>query len=189
MKFNYIQNVNCSFSVVESCLTLWNPMDWSKPGFPVLLYLPEFAQTHVIWVSGAIQPSHPLLSLSLGFNLSQHQGLLQWVSQLLASGGQIIRASASVLPVGCFERTALKYVYYLGWKRSPAQAGCMRQVLEPGALGRPRGIEWRGRWEQGLGWGIHVNPWLIHVNVWQKSLQYCKVISLQLLKINGKKIK
>ena len=37
------------------------------------------------------------------------------------------------------------------------------------------------------GWGTHVNPWLIHVNVWQKPLQYCKVISLQLIKINGKK--
>ena len=36
-------------------------------------------------------------------------------------------------------------------------------------------------------WGAHVNPWLIHVNVWQKPLQYCKVISLQLIKINGKK--
>ena len=46
-------------------------------------------------------------------------------------------------------------------------------------------------WEdpEGLGWGIHVNPWLIHVNVWQKPLQYCKVISLQLIKINGKKKK
>ena len=41
----------------------------------------------------------------------------------------------------------------------------MRQVLGPGALGRPRGIGLRGRWEGGLGWGIHVNPWLIHVNV------------------------
>ena len=39
----------------------------------------------------------------------------------------------------------------------------------------------------GLGWGTHVNPWLIHVNVWQKPLQYCEVISLQLIKINGKK--
>ena len=67
--------------------------------------------------------------------------------------------------VGCFERTASKHVYYLGWNRSPAQAGCMRQVLGPGALGRPRGIRWRGKWEGGSGWGIHVNPWLIHVNV------------------------
>ena len=39
----------------------------------------------------------------------------------------------------------------------------------------------------GSGWGTHISPWLIHVNVWQKPLQYCKVISLQLLKINGKK--
>ena len=46
---------------------------------------------------------------------------------------------------------------------------------------------WRGRREGGSGWGAHVNPWLIHVNVWQKPLQYCKVISLQLIKINGKK--
>ena len=42
--------------------------------------------------------------------------------------------------VGCFKRTALKHVYYLGWNRSPAQVGCMRQVLRPGALGRPSGI-------------------------------------------------
>ena len=41
----------------------------------------------------------------------------------------------------------------------------MRQVLGPGALGKPRGIRWRGRWEGGSGWGTHVNPWLIHVNV------------------------
>ena len=91
--------------------------------------------------------------------------------------------------VGCFKRTALKQVYYQGWNRSPAQVGCMRQVLGPGALGRPRGIGWGGRWEGGSGWLTHVNPWLIHVNVWEKPLQYCKVISLQLIKINEKKSK
>ena len=62
------------------------------------------------------------------------------------------------------------------------QVGCMRQVLGPGALGRPRGIGWRGRWEGGSGWVTHVNPWLIHVSIWQNPLQYCKVISLQLIK-------
>ena len=62
----------------------------------------------------------------------------------------------------------------------------MRQVLRAGALGRPRGMGWRGRWEGGREWGTHVNPWLVHVNVWQKPLQYCKVISLQIIKINGK---
>ena len=90
--------------------------------------------------------------------------------------------------VGCFERTELKYVYYLGGNRSPAQVGCMRQVFGPGALGRPRGMGWGGRQEGGSGWGTHVNPWLIHVSVWQKPLQYCKVISLQLIKINEKKM-
>ena len=48
---------------------------------------------------------------------------------------------------------------------------------------------WGGRREGGSGWGTHVNPWPIHVNVWQKPLQYCKVISLQLIKINEKIIK
>ena len=65
----------------------------------------------------------------------------------------------------------------------------MRQMLRAGALGRPRGMGWRGRREGRSGWGTHVNPWLIHVNVWQKPLHYCKVISLQLIKINGKKLK
>ena len=76
--------------------------------------------------------------------------------------------------VGCFKRTASKHVYYLGWNRSPAQAGWspaqVRQALGPGALGRPRGSGWRGRWEGGSGWGTHVNPWLFHFNVWQNSL-------------------
>ena len=84
--------------------------------------------------------------------------------------------------VWCFERSASKHVYYLGWNRSPAQVGCMRQVLGPGTLRRPR-----GSWEGGSGWGIHVNPWLIQINIWQIPLQYCKVISLQLIKINDKK--
>ena len=89
--------------------------------------------------------------------------------------------------VGCSERIALKQVYYQGWNRPAAQAGCMRQVLRAGTLGRPRGMGWGGSWEGGSGWGTHINPWLIHVNVWQKPLQYCKVISLQLIKINEKK--
>ena len=65
----------------------------------------------------------------------------------------------------------------------------MRQVLRAGALGRPRGMGWGGRWDGGSRWGTHVNPWLINVNVWQKPLQYCKVISLQLIKINEKRKK
>ena len=56
------------------------------------------------------------------------------------------------------------------------------RVLRAGALGWPRGMGWGGRWEGRSGWGTHVYLWRIHVNVWQKPLQYCKVISLQLKK-------
>ena len=48
-------------SVAQSCPALCDPMNCSVPSFPVLHYLPEFAQTHVHWVGDGIQPSHPLL--------------------------------------------------------------------------------------------------------------------------------
>ena len=68
-------------SVTQSCLTLRDLMDWSTLGLPIHHQLPEFIQTHVHWVSDAIQPSHPLSSPSLpAFNLSQHQGHFKWVS-------------------------------------------------------------------------------------------------------------
>ena len=70
-------------SVVPLRLTLRDPMYCSMPGFPVLNCTPEFAETHVHWVNDAIQPSYPLLPPSPpALNLSQHQGLFQWVSSL-----------------------------------------------------------------------------------------------------------
>ena len=63
-------------SVTQSCLTLCDSMDRSMPGLPDHHQLPEFTQTHVHWVSDAIQPSHPLSSPSPPiFNFSQVQGL------------------------------------------------------------------------------------------------------------------
>ena len=72
----------CSVSsVTQPCQTLWDTMDCSMPGFPVLHQLPELAQIHVHWVSDAIQPTHPLSHPSApAFNPAQHQSLLQWVS-------------------------------------------------------------------------------------------------------------
>ena len=67
-------------SVTQSWLTLCDPMDCSTPGLPFLHSLLELAQTHVHWVSDAIQPSHPLSSPTPAFSLSQHQGLFQWVN-------------------------------------------------------------------------------------------------------------
>ena len=79
----YLKVSSLVSSVAQSCTTLYNPMNCSTPGLPVHHQLPEFTQTHVHWVSDAIQPSHPLLSPSPpAFNLSQHQGLFKWVSSL-----------------------------------------------------------------------------------------------------------
>ena len=95
---NTISSVQFS-SVTQSCLTLCDPMNRSTPGLPVHHQLPEFIQTHVHWVSDAIQPSHPLSSpFSPTPSPYQHQSFsneffFKW-------GGQSIGVSAlaSFLP-------------------------------------------------------------------------------------------
>ena len=68
----------CCCSVAQSCLTLCDPMDCSRPGLSVPHHLPKFAQVHVHCISDAIQPSHPLKPSSPSApNLSQYQGLFQ----------------------------------------------------------------------------------------------------------------
>ena len=77
LHFLQFSSVQFSCSVVSLCY----PMDRSTPGLPVHHQLPEFTQTHVHRVGDAIQPSHPLFSPSPpSSNLSQNQGLSQWVS-------------------------------------------------------------------------------------------------------------
>ena len=66
-------------SVPQLCLTPCDPIDYSTPGFPVLYHLQELAQTHVHWVSDAMQPSHPLSSPSTpAFSLSSIRVRLPW---------------------------------------------------------------------------------------------------------------
>ena len=73
----------------------------------------------------------------------------------------------------------VKHITSPGWMHETnAQGWCTGKTQRDG-VGREV--------EGGSGWGTHGNPWLIHVNVWQKPLQYCKLISLQLIKINEKK--
>ena len=86
------KHVSVQFSsVAQSCPALCDPMDCSMPGSFVRHQFLELAQTHVHWVSDAIQPSYPLSTPSpLTFNLSQHQGssvhgtpqarILEWVA-------------------------------------------------------------------------------------------------------------
>ena len=83
LKYPPAINIPVQFSsVAQLCLTLCDPMNRSTPGLPVHHQLPEFTQAHVHWVSDAIQPSHPLPSSPPAFNLSQHQGLFQWIGSL-----------------------------------------------------------------------------------------------------------
>ena len=71
----------CYFSSVQwLSRVLCDPIDCSKPRLPVHHQFPEFTQTHAHWVGNAIQPFHPLSSLSPAFKLSQHQDLFKWVS-------------------------------------------------------------------------------------------------------------
>ena len=81
-------------SVTKSCLILCNHMDCSIPGFPVLHYLLEFAQTPVHWVGDAIQPSYPLSPLLLLPSIFSSIRVFS-MSWLFASGGQSFGASAS----------------------------------------------------------------------------------------------
>ena len=93
-------------SVTQSCPTLCNPMDCRTPGFPVHHQLLEHTQTYVHLLSGAMQPSHPLsIPSPPACNLSQHQGLFQWVSSS-HQGAKIwgVSASASILPVNIQDR-------------------------------------------------------------------------------------
>jgi len=74
-------NIFLFSSVAQSCPTLCNPINHSRPGLPVHHQLPEFTQTHAHWVGDAIQPSHPLSSPSPPApNPSQHQSLFQGVN-------------------------------------------------------------------------------------------------------------
>ena len=106
-----VTSVQFSRSVVSDSL---RPHGLQHARLPCNHQLPELAQTHVHWVGDAIQPCHPLLSPSPpAFNLSQHQGLFQWVS----SSHQVakvleLQLSASVLPMNIQDWFPLSWT---GW--------------------------------------------------------------------------
>ena len=90
-------------------------MNCSTPGLPVHHQLPESTQTQVHWVSDAIQPSQPLLSPSSPhFNLSQHQGLFQWVSP----SHQVAKVLEFLLQHQSFQCVSLKWKLFFNYKFS-----------------------------------------------------------------------
>ena len=92
--FSVVQSPSC----VRLFVTLWTSARQASLSFSMLL---EFAQVHVHWISGAIQTSHPLLPSSSAFNLSQHQGVFQWVGCL----HQVTKVLVVTLP---FKNACLK---------------------------------------------------------------------------------
>ena len=164
----------CPSPTPRACSNSW-PLSWWW--YPTILssVVPFSSYLHSFPASGPFLINQLFTSGGQSIEL-QHQSF-QWIFREgrfpLGLTGLISLQSKSLLPYHGSKAPVLQ--------RSPAQVGCMRQVLRPGALGRPSGIGRRGWWEGGSGWGIHVNPWLILVNVWQKPLQYCEVISLQLI--------
>ena len=111
-------------SITQLCSSLCDPMDCSTPGFPVYHQLPEFTQTHVHWVSDAIQPPHHLSSPSPpALNLSQHQGLLKWVS----SSHQVAKVLEFQLQHQAFQRIFRTDFFRMDWLDLLAVQGRRRQ--------------------------------------------------------------
>ena len=123
----FVQNEPQFSSVAQSCPTFCEPMDCSMPGFPLLHHLLELAQTHVQQVSDATQPSHLLSHPSPPtFNLSQHQGLFQWVSSL-HQVAKVWSFSFSISPSS--EYSGL-ISFRMGWFDLLAVQGTLKSLLQ-----------------------------------------------------------
>ena len=114
----YPQSVS---SVTQLCLTLWSH-GLCMPGCPVYHQLLELAQMHVHRVGNAIQPSHPLSTPSPPtFNLSQHQGLFQWVS----SSHQVAKLLKFQL-----HHQSFQWIFRIGWFDLLVFQGSFKSLLQ-----------------------------------------------------------
>ena len=102
-------------------------MDCSTPGLPVHHWLPELTQTHVHWVGDAIQSSHPLSSPSPpAFNLSQHQGLCEWIS-FLHQVAKVLEFSFSISPSNDYSGLIS---FRMDWLDLLAVQGTLKSLLQ-----------------------------------------------------------
>ena len=110
------------FSSAQSCLTLCDPMDFSMPVFCAHHKLPELAQTH-----DAIQPPHPLLSPSPPtFNLTQYQGLFQWIISL-HQVAKILELQFQISPSNEYSRLIS---FRMDWLDLLAVQGTLKSLLQ-----------------------------------------------------------
>ena len=114
----------CCYLVSKLCPILCNPVDCSMPGFTVLHYLLDFAQTHVHQVSDAIQTFHPLSPLSSpALNPSQHHGLFQWDSSL--------HLVAKVLKLQLqHQHQSFQWIFRINWLDLLAVQGTLKSLLQ-----------------------------------------------------------
>ena len=119
--------------------TLCDPVNHHRSGPLVHHKLPEFTQTHVHWVSDAIQPSHPLSSPSPpALNLSQHQGLFKWVSSL----HQVAKVLELQLQNQSYQWTPrTDLLYRMDWLDLLAVQGTLKNLLQH--HGSKASILWR----------------------------------------------
>ena len=118
----------CCHLVAKSCTTLYDPMDCSTPGFPVLHHLPELAQTHVHRLSEVTQPSLPLSPSSHPvFSLSQHQDLFQWFGFLQQYWPKYWSFSFSISPSN--EHSEL-ISFRMDWLDLLAVQGTLKSLLQ-----------------------------------------------------------
>ena len=175
----YFNRHACCCSIAKSGLTLCDPMDCSTPGFPVLHYLPEFAQTHVHWVSDAIQPSFESVMPSNHLILCHHLLLLPSVFP------SIRFFFFSKFKMGVFHRLIFS-IFFLA-----ALCGCGILVPQPGIEPSPPLLEgqstnhWTTRevphrtllkgWAECKGW--HTPSWFLKAQYPVRSvLSHCKGI-------------
>ena len=113
-------------SAAQSCLTLCDHTNRSMPGLPAHHQLLEFTQTHVHWVSDAIQPFHPLSSPSPPApNPSQHQSLFQWVN-ILDRWSKYRSFSFSIIP----SKKIPGLIFRMDWLDLLAVQGTLKSLLQ-----------------------------------------------------------
>ena len=113
-------------SVAQSCPTLCDHMNRSMPDLLVHHQLLEITQTHVHWDGDDIQPSHPAtFPSSPALNLSQHQGLFQWVNASHLVAKVLVSVSTSVLPMYTQD-----WFIRLDWMELPAVQGTLKSLFQ-----------------------------------------------------------
>ena len=148
-------------------------MDCSTPGFLILRYVPEFAQSHVHWVGDAVQPSQPLLPPSpSALNLSQHQGLFQWVG----SSHQVAKILELQLQQQSFYEYSGLISNRIDWFDLLAVQGTLKSLLQHHNLKvlilQCSAFLWSNS---------HIHKWLRKIIAWTIQAFVSKVMSLLLI--------